>query len=256
MRERGFAMVSVMFLLLAAASAAGVALLTARGDLGESEAVVRQAKLTAALDGAAALVVSDLMDKDALLRAPTLDGSRTALYAVGDATVEVRVLSESGRLNVNLAPVEDIVTVTTAVAGQTSGQQLQRRIASYPQKPKVRNVVDARDLFGAEDERGFRLTAPFLTTLGFGVVDPAQAPAGMRRALPRLVADRPAAKERQPIAIEAFAPVALFMDARLAGGARLREERIVTMSRTGDLITLEHRRYDADAMEALFGGRS
>lgn len=256
MKERGFALVSVLFLLLAAASAAGVALLVARGDLGESEAVVRQAKLAAALDGAAALVAADLMDADALTRAPTLDGSKTALYAVGDATVEVRVLSESGRLNINLAGPEDLSAVVTAAAGLTAAQQVQRRLAANPNKPKLVNLVDVRMLFGEDDERAFRLASPFLTTLGFGVVDPALAPAGMRRALPRLTADRPAKVERQALAPEAFAPTALFLDARLAGGARLREERIVALSPAGDLITLEHRRYDDDAVAALFGSGS
>lgn len=255
--ERGFALLAVLLLLLVAAAAAGAAQLAAHADIYQSDALKRQAQLEAAIDGACALVAADLLDQEFAKRAPPLDGSRGINYSIGNVSVGVRLVSEAGLLNVNLADPQDVAAIISAADGSAETARLvANRLGEHRGGgggAGMTHIVEFGALF-PEQRNTFYAVLPFFTTRGQSGIDANAAPEGLRRALPRLGLQPADTPPPTALTVAAFPRLALFLDARLPGGAELMEERIVKLSPEGNLQTLERRPIASqDVVSTLLG---
>ncbi len=110
---KGFALITVLWITAFLAVIAASVSYQARASLGLANNVVAQFKTKHAAEGAFLLTVDSLIKRDELqgfvLKKPRFD------YQLDDSTVYVEVTDESGKIDINLAPIDLIRNLFVAI---------------------------------------------------------------------------------------------------------------------------------------------
>jgi general secretion pathway protein K len=143
-QRRGIALISVLWITAFLTVAAGALSREAREDTQLARNLVETAQARQAAAGAIDLAILGLLQETGATPTSTPDSTET--FAVGEAQVHMLVADESGRIDLNAAPVELLAGLLQAVGVEdTEAAALADAIADW------RDPDDLRRLNGAED---------------------------------------------------------------------------------------------------------
>lgn len=207
-RQKGVALVLVLWILLLVTISTGAYTLTARMDQLEAHTVLSGTQARMAAEAGINLAVLSLRDPDELTR--MIPDGRSYYVNFEGITVEVQVTDERGKLNVNAANEEVYIDLLTANGvDATEAELLAAAIADWVDPDEIERAngaeLEAYEMAGlgvGPANRGFVMVEEMLQVLGMswdlyraiapgltvysdsGVPDPAYAPLEALLALP------------------------------------------------------------------------
>ena len=207
-RQKGVALVLVLWILLLVTISTGAYTLTARMDQLEAHTVLSGTQARMAAEAGINLAVLSLRDPDELTR--MIPDGRSYFMSFEGTTVEVQVTDERGKLNINSATEDVFIDLLTANGTDTSeAELLAAAIADWVDSDEIERSngaeLPAYESAGLEvgpGNRGFVMVEELLQVIGMswdlyramspgltvysdsGVPDPAYAPVEALMALP------------------------------------------------------------------------
>lgn len=158
-RRRGFALIAVLWLLLALAVLAGMMLVEARSSRQETAGDVALLKARLLADGAIDRVILDLANGNA--GRWRLDGAPAAVTLFG-RKVEIQVESEAGKIDLNAAPAALLASLfQSAGLAPAEAEQLAARVAEWRAPLRGVGPDPAADPYRAAGRRYLPRHAPF-----------------------------------------------------------------------------------------------
>lgn len=250
--RRGIVLLAVIALTAVASLAVGVASIAAQTQAIGARAAVSQTQIRATFDAAIATTLFQMLATDNPAFSP--DG-RLSRWTMGDAEIDLRLVAEAGRLDLNLAPAEHVGALVRALGASASDAQI---IATHfaATRGAYRDPVEVR-AWPAMNARLFEAVLPYLTVYGEAGARPDLSPGALLVArAPANIADIRAARA------EGLAPrpgqltrYALFLEVAAPSGAR-RAELVIVASpgSNGPYEILSRRRLKSGAVARLFEG--
>jgi type II secretory pathway component PulK len=248
----GFALLATLVALATASIAAMAISMNARTSVSLVQGEINEARLRQAIEGAAVRAAAQLMEEDSPPAA--LDGRVFVSYMIGGIQVEVQLLAESARFDVNAGDINQFTALLVELGTPAGGAALiGRRLADRRGEGQpIALVAETRDLFGDNDVL-FRAVAPYLTVNGAAQIDVRFAPqailnsttldAGRLADVVRARRDPAPTDTNGPllaIGPQGDAQIAFIMTARTPNGAQRRQEQIIRIY-NGKMFCLERR---------------
>jgi hypothetical protein len=156
-----FVLLAVIALAAVASLAVGVGAIAAQTQAISVRAAVNQAQMRATFDAALTTAIYQMLTSDAPSLSP--DG-RLSRWTMAEATIDLRIVAEAGRLDLNQAPAAQFEALARALgANATSAQRLAKHYSSA--RGTVRDPVESRAWPGMSASL-FEAMAPYLTAHG------------------------------------------------------------------------------------------
>jgi type II secretory pathway component PulK len=236
--RRGIVLLAVIGLTAVASLAVGVAAIAAQTQAISARAAVTQAQMRATFDAAIATTMFQILATGNPAFSP--DG-RLSRWAMGATKIDLRVVAEAGRLDLNNAPAGD-------------AQRMAKHFAAT--RGTYRDPVEARGWPGMTPALFARLL-PYLTVHGDAATHAELSPGALltARAPTNLAAIQTARAEGLPSPPHRISRFALFLDVAEPDGARRAELVIVAApGASGPYEILSRRRLKTGAIADLFEG--
>jgi type II secretory pathway component PulK len=248
--RRGVELLAVIALTAVASLAVGVGAIAAQTQAISVRAAVNQAQMRATFDAALTTAIYQMLTSDAPSLSP--DG-RLSRWTMAEAAIDLRIVAEAGRLDLNQAPGAQFEALVRALgANATSAQRLAKHYSSA--RGTVRDPVEVRAWPGMSATL-FEAMAPYLTVHGETAARADLSPGALLTARAPLDGSdiRAARAEGLPAPAERLTRYALFLDVAAPNGARRAEMVVIaTPGREGPYEILSRRRLKVGAVAALF----
>ncbi|MFZ4070505.1 MAG: hypothetical protein ACOYJ6_10425 [Caulobacterales bacterium] len=248
--RRGVVLLAVIALAAVASLAVGVGAIAAQTQAINVRAAVSQAQMRATFDAALTTAIYQMLTSEAPSLSP--DG-RLSRWTIEEAALDVRIVAEDGRLDLNLAPASHIEALArTLGASAADAQRLAKHFTRV--RGSVRDPVEVRAWPGMTVTL-FEAMLPYLTVHG-GVAARADLSPGalLTARAPLDLADIRAARANGlPTRANQATRFALFLEVAAPSGARRAEMVVIAApGREGPYEILSRRRLKIGAVATLF----